>query len=80
MLKRRDIHTELVTDDHEYTSVDVPWEMDAEGIPSLFRYLRSGGVQAFGTTSRAVARIRRQNRFLALFVVLFAVWLLLYVI
>ena len=79
MLKRKEIHTELVVDDHEYTSVDVPWQIDGEdGNPRLFRYLRSGGVRAFGTTSREVERVRRQNRFLLAAAVFAVIWLLLY--
>ena len=59
------IHTELVRHDHSYTSVDVPWQMDDEGDEKLFRYLRGGGVRAFGRTSHEAERIRRQSRFLA---------------
>jgi hypothetical protein len=80
MLKRPRICTELVTDDHEYTSVDVPWEIDTESGPKLFRYLRSGGVQAFGCTSHEAARQRRQSRFLVVFGVLAAIWLVLWLI
>jgi len=72
------IHTELVTRDHAYTSVDIPWQIDEDGAP-LFRYLRGGGVSAFGRPSHAVARSRRQTRFLVVFAVLAAVWLALLV-
>lgn len=72
------IRTELVTTDHEYTSVDVPWQIDVDGDQKLFRYLRSGGVKAFGRTSREAARLRRQTRFLVLFGVLAGIWLLLW--
>ena len=72
------IHTELVSHDHEYTSVDVPWQMDDNGAPTLFRYLRGGGVKAFGLTSHQVARDRRQTRFLILFAVFAFVWLILW--
>ena len=80
MSKRPRICTELVTDDHEYTSVDVPWEIDTESGSKLFRYLRSGGVRAFGCTSHEVARLRRQSRFLVMFGVLAAIWLVLWLI
>lgn len=57
--------TTLVTRDHPYTSVDVPWQIDdAQNASSLFRYLRGGGSRAFGVSSAAVARERRQRRFL----------------
>ena len=72
------IHTELVTRDHAYTSVDVPWQMDGDGGTALFRYLRGGGVRAFGRTSHEMARSRRQTRFMVIFGVLAAAWLLLW--
>ena len=72
------IHTELVTRDHAYTAVDVPWQMDEDGGSALFRYLRGGGVRAFGRTSHEAARSRRQTRFLAFFGILAAIWLLLW--
>ena len=71
------IHTELVTHDHAYTSVDVPWQIDEDGGSPLFRYLRGGGVSAFGRTSHEVARSRRQTRFLVVFAVAAAVWMAL---
>ena len=73
------IHTELVTRDHAYTAVDVPWQMDEDGGTALFRYLRGGGVRAFGRTSQEVARARRQTRFLIIFGALVAIWLLLWI-
>lgn len=72
------IRTELVTADHDYTSVDVPWQIDVDGNRKLFRYLRSGGVKAFGCTSREAARMRRQTRFLVIFAVLAFFWFLLW--
>lgn len=72
------IRTELVTDVHSYTSVDVPWEIDEEGGRKLFRYLRSGGVRAFGSSSAAAARSRRQTRFLILFAVAAFFWFVLW--
>ena len=80
MPKRIHIRTELVTNDHAYTSVDVPWEIDTESGSKLFRYLRSGGVSAFGCTSHEAARLRRQGRFLLVFGGLATVWLLLWLI
>lgn len=79
MSPNRRIRTELVTDEHAYTSVDVPWEIDEEGGRKLFRYLRSGGVRAFGSTSGAAARSRRQTRFLVIFGVAAFVWFVLWV-
>ena len=76
---KRRICTELVTDDHAYTSVDVPWEIDADGGRKLFRYLRSGGVRAFGSTSGEAARSRRQTRFLIVFAVAFLFWFILWI-
>ena len=78
MPNRSRIHTELVTNDHAYTSVDVPWEIDTESGHKLFRYLRSGGVRAFGCTSHEAARLRRQDRFFVVFGILAAVWFLLW--
>lgn len=72
----RGIHTELVTHDHAYTSVDVPWQMDDDGGEPLFRYLRGGGVRAFGRTIEETVRLRRQSRFLAVFGVLAVLWFL----
>lgn len=74
----RRIHTELVENEHSYTSVDIPWEIDSGEESALFRYLRSGGVRAFGCTSHQAARIRRQTRFLVVFAVLAAIWFLLW--
>jgi len=74
------VHTELVRRDHPYTSVDVPWQMDEDGGTPLFRYLRGGGVRAFGRTSHDAARSRRQTRFFAVFWTLCAIWLLLWLI
>lgn len=79
MWRRKRIFTELVSDDHEYTSVDVPWQIDDDSDPRLFRYLRSGGVRAFGCTSLEMARSRRQTRFLAVFGLLVAAWLVLWI-
>ena len=72
------IHTELVTHSHTYTAVDVPWQMDKDGGTALFRYLRGGGVRAFGRSSHEVARVRRQTRFLIFFGALAAIWFLLW--
>ena len=71
------IHTELVTPTHPYTAVDVPWEIDTEQQNPLYRYLRGGGVRAFGRSSHEVARSRRQTRFLIIFSVLALIWALL---
>ena len=71
------IHTELVTPTHPYTAVDVPWEIDTEQQNPLYRYLRGGGVRAFGRSSHEVARSRRQTRFLIIFSVLALFWALL---
>lgn len=55
----------FVTRSHPYTSVDVPWQIDdAQHTSTLFRYLRGGGLRAFGVTSASVARERRQRRFM----------------
>ena len=78
MSKLTSIRTELVTCEHSYTSVDVPWEIDSGNESNLFRYLRSGGVSAFGCTSLQAARIRRQTRFLSLFSAFAVVWFLLW--
>lgn len=78
MAKMARIRTEFVTDEHAYTSVDIPWEIDSGNESNLFRYLRSGGVSAFGCTSHEVAISRRQTRFLVVFSVLAAVWFLLW--
>ena len=73
----RSVHTRLVTRDHAYTSVDVPWQIDDDGEKPLFRYLRGGGIRAFGRTSQEAARARRQMRFLVIFSVLALLWALL---
>jgi hypothetical protein len=75
----RTIATELVKPRHAYTSEDVPWQMDDDGGSALFRYLRGGGVRAFGRTSVQAARERRQSRFLILFGVAAAAWFLLWI-
>ena len=72
------ICTGLVANEHEYTSVDVPWEIDVDQGRKLFRYLRSGGVKAFGCTSQKAAQVRRQSRFLVVFAVMASIWLLLW--
>ena len=71
------IHTELVTRDHAYTSVDIPWQIDDVSSAQLFRYLRGGGMRAFGRTSHEVARSRRQTRFLVLFAAFAVTWLII---
>ena len=71
------IHTELVVHDHEYTAVDIPWQIDDGDHSPLFRYLRGGGGRAFGRTSHEVARSRRQTRFQVIFAVLAVTWLIL---
>lgn len=68
------IHTKLVTRDHVYTAEDIPWQLDEDGGAALFRYLRGGGVRAFGCTSWEMARSRRQTRFLVIFSLLVVVW------
>jgi hypothetical protein len=72
------IRTAFVTAEHTYTSVDVPWVMAVDGGSKLFRYLRSGGVRAFGRTSFEAARSRRQTRFLAMFGIMAAAWFLIW--
>ena len=42
---------------------------------SLYRYLSEGGIRVFATTSIRATVLRRQNRFLCLFGLLAAVWL-----
>ena len=74
------ISTTLVTRDHPYTGVDVPWQIDVAGAPSLFRYLRGGGSRAFGSSSAAEMRSIRQRRFLWLFGALFVVYAALWII
>jgi hypothetical protein len=78
MRKERRILTEFVSTEHEYTSVNVPWQIDDGGGKKLFRYLRSGGVKAFGCTSHEMARSRRQTRFLAVFCVMAFFWFVLW--
>ena len=78
MPKKNRICTEFVVSEHAYTSVDVPWEIDSGEGSRLFRYLRSGGVRAFGSTSREAARNRKQTRALGLIAILAVVWFLLW--
>ena len=78
MSKMNRICTELVTSEHAYTSVDVPWEIDSGKESRLFRYLRSGGVRAFGCTSHEAARNRKQTRTLVSFTFLAVIWFLLW--
>lgn len=75
----RMISTELVKPRHAYTSEDVPWQIDDDGGSALFRYMRGGGVRAFGRTSAQAARARRQSRFLMMFGVVSLVWFLLWI-
>ena len=79
MQQVKGIHTELVQHDHAYTEVDVPWRIaEQDEAKPLFRYLRGGGVRAFGRTSHDAARSRRQTRFLVIFAVLAMGWLALW--
>ena len=78
MQTQKRIHTELVTRDHAYTAVDIPWQMDEDGGNALLRYLRGGGVRAFGCTRHEMARARRQTRFLIVFGVTALIWFLLW--
>lgn len=73
------VATELVKPRHAYTAEDVPWQMDDDGGSALFRYLRGGGVRAFGRSSAEAARDRRQSRFLAVFAVFAVLWMLLWI-
>ena len=74
------IATTLVTRDHPYTSVDVPWRMDDASDSSLLRYLRGGGARAFGSSSAAEIRSRRQIRFLWIFGAISAFYAVLWVV
>lgn len=74
------IPTSFVTRSHPYTSVDVPWQMDDTGASSLFRYLRGGGSRAFGSSSLAEMRSRRQLRFLWIFGAISALYAVLWVV
>ena len=76
-LEPKGIHTELVTHDHEYTAVDVPWKMGG-GVSLLYRTLFHRGERGLCMTSYEAARSRRQTRFLVIFAVLFCVWLYLW--
>ncbi len=60
---------------HAYTSVDLPWDMDEASDSKFFRYLRGGGMRAFGTSSARELRVFRQNRFLIVAAVVILVWL-----
>jgi hypothetical protein len=57
----------------------VPWEIDEDSGRKLFRYLRSGGVRAFGCTSGEAARSRRQTRFLIFFAAAFILWFIFWI-
>ena len=72
------VRTSLVKRRHAYTSADLPWEIDAPGEARLFRYLRGGGIRAFGTTTALAQRARRQKRFLVVSGVAAGVWFLLF--
>ena len=75
------VRTSLVKRRHAYTGVDVPWSMDTpdeSDVSPLFRYLRGGGVRAFGSTSEEAALDRRQTKFLAAAGVLAALWVALW--
>ena len=72
------VRTSLVKRRHAYTSVDLPWEMDEDGDARLFRYLRGGGMRAFGTTSAQALRTRRQARFLVFAGAALLVWAVLF--
>ena len=76
-MEPKGIHTELVTHDHTYTSVDVPWKMDNRD-SLLYRTLFHRGERGLCMTSYEAARSRRQTRFLVAFVALFGVWLYLW--
>ncbi len=74
------VHAVFVEPDHPYTGVDVPWSMDDESTPPLFRRLRGGGMRDLGGgTSADEVRSRRQSRFLAWFAVLCATWALAWI-
>ena len=75
------VHTELVTDAHEYTRAHLPWIMDEHKsvYGKLIHYLAGGGMRTFGrTVSQEIVR-HRQRRFLAVFAVLAVLWLALLV-
>lgn len=83
------VRTKLVTRNHAYTSSKTPWELDVVNDPNgtgqvlghrsgwrMFHYLSGGGLRAFGRSSMAQIVYRRQGRFLIIFAVLSALWLL----
>lgn len=87
------VRTKLVTRNHAYTSVDVPWDLDVVNDPRgteqalgsnsarrLFHYLSGGGLRAFGCSSAAVRVYRRQDRFWYFFGALVALWLVFWFI
>lgn len=80
MWRKGRILTGITSKERDYTSVDVPWQIDEDKGSKLFRYLRSGGVSAFGCTALEMARSRRQSRFLLLFGVMSVVWFLIWLI
>lgn len=72
------VPTSMVKRRHAYTSVDMPWDIDEAGDSRFWRYLRGGGLKAFGTTSFKELRAYRQTRFLVVAGVMLVVWAMLF--
>ena len=72
------ICTSLVKRNHAYTGEDIPWDMDDSSMSPFLRYLRGGGIRAFGNPASVSVRIRRQNRFLCAMALLAVLWLVFF--
>ena len=72
------VRTSLVRRRHAYTSADIPWDMDESSDSQLLRYLRGGGMRAFGCVCSQTVRSRRQTRFLYVAAALFALWVVFF--
>ena len=87
------LRTALVKRRHAYTSADIPWSIDVEGVDGadaggvprngqwrLFHYLSGGGMRAFGRPSGRELQLRRQARFLWTAAALAVLWLVFSVV
>lgn len=73
--------TSLARESHAYTRSKMPWliTIGETAYGKMINYISGGGMRTFGRTMHQEETLRRQRKFVALAVVLAALWLVFYI-
>lgn len=72
----KSVKTRFIESAHAYTRSDVPWNMSVgeTAYAKMISYISGGGMRTFGRTVQQEVVLRRQRKFLVVFVVLTVLW------